>query len=450
MNLFDVTRGLSPYLGKFGKGKRNDGPRVANTAEVKAYLCWLAECRGVYVPTDAGFGPDGIYSKSDGGFVLRMPGYGEPVPTVTMETLGDDGEVIASQTLPIEPKKGGVIWSREDVRKAAGKVEKQGKGKAAPVVPPIAESAEVPPIVDECPQEPQERAEALTAPVIHPEPVEALSEAPAGEGEAIDPIAELLARVEALEARVEALPADMVARIAAASDGARICDTSPIAVVRPARTAAHERAIRRAWAERKERRSLASHLRIGQAQYDGMKAERDALKASHDEWEELQHRTWQQAQGHRMKRRRAAARARRMIAHYRSLSRDWQMSAAERMGHIFAQMDKRTRADQRARRMIQASRGAIRGAQGRADMAQAELARVKASMADPMQPERASDIARLIQERDAARTAAAATDARNRALQSAVDGLADRFEAMVSRVTRAEAALRAAGVTVAA
>jgi hypothetical protein len=134
------------------------------------------------------------------------------------------------------------------------------------------------------------------------------------------------------------------------------------------------------------------------------------------------------------------------------------------MGHIFAQMDKRTRADQRARRMIAAWREAERkqahyreierqethGALMARDMAQAELARVKASMADPMQPERASDIAQLIRERDEARTAAAATDARNRALQSAVDGLADKFEAMVSRVSRAEAALRAAGVTVAA
>jgi hypothetical protein len=444
-----------------------------------------------------------------------------------METLGDDGEVIASQTLPVEPKKGGVIWSREDVRKAAGKVEKLGKGKAAPVAAPIAESAEVPPIVEimqvRAPEkqpcgtaevvkaagelyqvnrgafgtsifhnpadrdgyaqpgvmiaepaegrseaeiaaiiaahaapEPVERAEALPAPVIHPEPVEALGEAVAGEGEAIEPyaaigklpeanpIAELLARVEALEARVEALPADMVA--------------APIAAAgRPARTAAHERAIRRAWAERAKARGLrfVANLKRDQldmanrrAEYFRGLAEGETVRANRAE----------------QKRRRALQDARRRIAYYRNHARDWQMTAAERMGHIFAQMDKRTRADQRARRMIAAWREAERkqahyreierqethGALMARDMAQAELARVKASMADPMQPERASDIAQLIRERDEARTAAAATDARNRALQSAVDGLADKFEAMVSRVSRAEAALRAAGVTVAA
>jgi predicted nucleic acid-binding Zn-ribbon protein len=61
-----------------------------------------------------------------------------------------------------------------------------------------------------------------------------------------------------------------------------------------------------------------------------------------------------------------------------------------------------------------------------------------------MQPERASDIARLVQERDTARTALAAMAARAERAEQTVNAMADRFEGLVSRVTKAEAALRQA------
>jgi hypothetical protein len=67
-------------------------------------------------------------------------------------------------------------------------------------------------------------------------------------------------------------------------------------------------------------------------------------------------------------------------------------------------------------------------------------------MADPSAPERASDIARLVSERDQARTALAAVSTRNETMQRAIDDLAGRFEAMAARVARAEAANRRAGV----
>ena len=74
----------------------------------------------------------------------------------------------------------------------------------------------------------------------------------------------------------------------------------------------------------------------------------------------------------------------------------------------------------------------------------ADLAKIKRDMADPSQPERASDLARLIRERDEARNAAAASQARALRAEQAVGTMADKFEDLVSRVARAEAALRKA------
>lgn len=67
------------------------------------------------------------------------------------------------------------------------------------------------------------------------------------EAETPDPIAELTARLEALEVRLATLP------VVSVEIGIPITEAAPI---RAARTPAHERAIRRAWQERKERRRL--------------------------------------------------------------------------------------------------------------------------------------------------------------------------------------------------
>ena len=104
--------------------------------------------------------------------------------------------------------------------------------------------------------------------------------------------------------------------------------------------------------------------------------------------------------------------------------------------------DRRLATARRARRMIGAARSQERIAQARASAARAEIDRLKRDMADPSQPERASDIARLVQERDTARTALAAMAARAERAEQGLHSMADRFEGLVSRVTRAEAALR--------
>lgn len=53
----------------------------------------------------------------------------------------------------------------------------------------------------------------------------------------------------------------------------------PAQTARPKRSPAHERAIRRAWAERKARREADVHLRIGAAQYEHVKGELERVKA---------------------------------------------------------------------------------------------------------------------------------------------------------------------------
>ena len=86
-------------------------------------------------------------------------------------------------------------------------------------------------------------------------------------------------------------------------------------------------------------------------------------------------------------------------------------------------------------RMAAQARSAIDGAQD-------QIARLKRDMADPSQPERASDITRLMRERDEARTALSAVEARAQRLQASVDQMADGYEKLVSRITRAESMLR--------
>lgn len=183
-------------------------------------------------------------------------------------------------------------------------------------------------LFDQCAEiDASELVESEAAPYPHsdtPEPVEALSEPeiahgePSSEAEQLpaDPVAALEARIAALEAMVAAMQATPTEAIQPSTVEA--CNVIPLPVdprataaararleieverARPKRTAAHERAIRRAWAERKRRREAERC--------------RDSLRADCHEWEALQHRTWSEAMGYKVKRRRAVLVARRMIA----------------------------------------------------------------------------------------------------------------------------------------
>lgn len=375
-----------------------------------------------------------------GAFSIAFPGHDMHRQAVTFEALGEGGEVLSSQTLPAEPKKGGVIWTRDDVRAAFGPIAKKGKrGKAVDAPTPVQSEAPAPAMPEICQPEAagsdlspgmaQEGGEAPGA--LHgPEsgPVELVSETCELPG---DPLADLAARVAALEVRIAALPAESTG---AAVNGEKIEVAPSGEVARPRRTAAHERAIRRAWAARiearRQRAIAADHMRMREQVQEALrtasadfataetvirsmetrekalKADVERLTADCAEWEALQHRTWGDKVGERLKRRASAARARRLLA---------------------------------------STRKAATFQRQRADVLAAQLDKLRSDMADPSQPERASDLARLVMERDQARTALAATDARNRAMKAALDDLADKFEAMASRLAVAEAAMRRAG-----
>lgn len=298
---------------------------------------------------------------------------------------------------------------------------KAAKARKAKASPPIAEPASPDPIPTACDPMPEilasagavERVEAPNAyegrndadalqgaDLGNPELVSDAQELPA------DDLAGLLDRVAALEARLDALSVESAA---------------PPTVGKARRSPAHERAVRRAWAERKARREAERC--------------RDVLRADCHEWEALQHRTWIEAMGYKAKRRRA------VLALLDARKRAALDKAALIAGDAFA---KRLQAE------LEAARGEAEGARQAQAVMQATLSRLRADMADASQPERASDLARLVKERDEARTALSAVSARSDRQKQVLDQLAERYELMAVRVAKAEAALRKAGHPIAA
>lgn len=208
--------------------------------------------------------------------VLEFPG-ADGKPRYVSQWLWDDG---ATRLLCVGkdgrcPKAGA---PREYVTRA--EVEAALAGDVAPVMieaPAPIPAEPVQPSDDSgqfasARQMPEDCAEAVCATHAAPMPESAPVPAPAEAGGAIaddgDPIAAVRARLAEIEALLAALPAQ---------------------AARPKRTPAHERAIRRAWAERKARR----------------KAQWQAA-----EWEDAQHRAWSEGVGHKIKRRRAVLKAR--------------------------------------------------------------------------------------------------------------------------------------------
>jgi len=232
-------------------------------------------------------------------------------------------------------------------------------------------------MAEDCPEAAQEAQEPVEPGAVEPEArIYAESAAIA----ASDPIAELTARVATMEARLAAI----MDAAAPSMDAA-----APIVEARAARTPAHERAIRRAWAERAELRRAAAVMADLQATIDLQQEQIGALVTT--------------------------------------LSRD---------------LHKRSTTVQRARRMIAGARAAALSAQRDASRAQQTLSRLQRDRSDPTTPDRASDVARLLRERDEARNANAAIAARAERAERAVADLADRFEAMGTRLAIAESKAR--------
>lgn len=497
-NLFDVQQGCD----SLGEKARDATPR-----EIRAYLEFLAARDGITIPVGAQFNARGItvgaaFDRNgrmlSGTVILEMPGYGVP-QIVTCEILDDDGDVVRKFPLPAD-KRGKLPMTAKQVQDWTGLAPVKAKrDKAAPVAP-IAVAAPAPveaqepvavePIAVDAPEraaapwpqdyvtgpeaagrrarldgeeravpswcsgpahmawikgwefadaylsstpempasEPQDAQEALDpiacthsepdalhgAEIDAPEPLSEAYTLPATPtADASDPIAAIEARLAELERTVAALSMESEAVQSAADYSAII--PAPTA---EKRTPAHERAIRRAWADRRRARLALSiaddHLRMREkVQAHMLEVSRD-LETSRD-----------QAATYREN----AEEARRAL--------DIMADTAAR------HLDRRRRTTARARRMIAAARAEAKGQRQAAAGARFELAKLKRDLADPSQPERASDIARLVQERDAARNANAALQARVLRAEQARDGLAGKFEEMISRLARAEAAVRA-------
>lgn len=254
-------------------------------------------------------------------------------------------------------------------------------------VEPEAEPVDMPEIAA---TEPQESEAEPVAAVEAVEPVAALEpvEAP------LDPLADLAARVAALEARL-ATPVPVES------------EAPPVEAIRPRRSPAHERAIRRAWAERRARR-LA------------MTVAADQMRMREQMQDEL---------------RRTAT------------DRDaWRQSSKQHFADLERVMDKRLSTAQRARRMLAQSRQAVTFQRQRAEVLHAQLTELQGWIVDPHAPEQESDLLRLKAERDAALQRVAPLSAEVERLKAVMVQNAGHIEALASRAVKAEVALRAAGL----
>lgn len=390
MNLFDVHTGCKSLGAK---------PRNATQNEVRAYLKWIAARQGVTVPANAEYHPAGIWSPSAREYIVEMPGHGQK-QIVTCEILDDAGTVVRSMALP-QDKKGGIPATAKQVQEWTGL--KPVKAKRAKVADPIPVAA---PAV-----EPVETQEALAPTCDKPEPAIAPTAAPAVDLESI------AARIDALESAL--------ATLSAVSVDDREITTSLVAVTEaascdhlPKRTPAHERAIRRAWAERKARRAARFMAELKRDQLEN-------ANRSIAYWRELAEAETSRANDTM----RELSAANESLALGRA-----EMAVIAPMLAKYA--DRRRKADQRARRMIAKARAQVELKTRALEITNATVARLKSS-ATP-----ASEIASLKQERDRAQTALAAMAARAERAEQSNYAMAERFEGLVSRVTRAEAALR--------
>ncbi len=132
-------------------------PRQATAKEQRAYMRWLADKAGLHAFEEMKLSSNGatfgdcdsastydpatraytvpVYQK--GAYSIPLPGRNSHHDKVTLETLDESGAVVASQTLPREPKKLGVIWDKAAVHKAVGPIAKPARARkvAPPIVP---------------------------------------------------------------------------------------------------------------------------------------------------------------------------------------------------------------------------------------------------------------------------------------------------------------------------
>lgn len=453
--------------------------RKANDDECRAYARWLAMRAGIVEAVTnspklewKNFDRRGRERVCIGAYFgdafVAFPG-ADQNGAVTFELLDESGNVETSGTIYAKPNGALNIAAADasamkESAKAWSKANK-GKSKAAPVAPPIAEPAPVAPVSGEltapesATETPQDDAPATTlagqseiAPqdekIGLPDDVEAQP----------DPIAALMARMDALESRLESLSS---VDFGPQGESATKCEkltymstSAPIAAIetdaplsgelRAKRSPAHVRAIMAYLAMRKARNAERKHNAIGMQQLDAMRADRDDWQKIAeqnaqrcDEWESLQQRTWEQAMGFKMQRRRAILKALTLRSNLR-LSRD---IAADRLKQIVDMSDRLISESSKAT----TAETCARAAENREAALKSELSSLKAKIADPSNPVRESDMLMLKGNAEAWQAKAEAAIAESERLKRLALQNAGHIETLASRVARAETMLRESG-----
>lgn len=301
LNLFDVEPASVSVEPK---------PRQATGPELHAYAAFLVASRGLKAFAASELVSRGCNMRRDyrvlgvtcgarrdggeyetGAYSIPFPG-GSARETVTLERLGDDGEVLSASTLPTDGKRA-VPWKKDAIAKAVGPVEKVKR--AARTRPAMSDSETMRLYCEQRAAELAEEQKTVEAvadiaravvalpagAVVHvdfaahhaareaavaaqeqlggtPQPadvVDALSDDP--DGPAADP--EPVGAVDAIAAMLGAIM-DRLDRLEARTPPA--VESERLAAERPRRTAARERMIRRYLAMRAERARLSA--RIGQ------------------------------------------------------------------------------------------------------------------------------------------------------------------------------------------
>ncbi|MXP24794.1 hypothetical protein GRI39_01875 [Altererythrobacter indicus] len=196
-------------------------------------------------------------------------------------------------------------------------------------------------------------------------------------------------------------------------------------------------------AERREKAppERARQMRIIK-RYLAIRKERERLKCIADAHREMRNAVQGELRATSEKLQRMTEKRARAVLNARRYS--WKLRTQALYSEInFARSDdKRRNSAMRARRMIDAARQDAKGKAQALQVSRDELNRLKRNLKDPSQPERASDVARLIKERDQARNANAALEARCDRLQATVNQGSDIIESMGTRLANAEAAVR--------
>lgn len=415
-NLFDAQ------IFDIGLCPKGVGTRKASDEEAGAYMRWLADKSGLTrfpkielawrsigtgakchrVCIGARFGrelsPANWKEKrpaqyETGAYCLIMPGANQR-DTVTMETLDESGAIIASQTLPVEPKKRGVIWDKAAIARAVGPVAKPAKAKARRVAQEgaIGAMGTPTPTVEMPAPAPIEAAADKSRDVLALQ-VEQLSATVAKMQGHIDTLL-----LHALEVPGVVLPDvtpigeltdNMDAPVAIMDD---TMDATPTAVLTPWGGA---KALHQARADHDAERLAADRarrVRIVRA-YLRMRSERDTVREQRGAW------------------------------HAKATM--WR----ERAGEGFALRDE-----------VSAENEAL---EGELIAARREVARLKAIPHHMGNVVKLDDVQRLTRERDEARAQLASTTEEAARLRKSVGQGADMLDQMVERALRAEIALKA-------